>query len=64
MLTAELELPTFDYTDSSLREESYRAAMAAIESHDGWLAAGPYGFIVLDREAGPGRDTGSAGVPG
>jgi cytochrome P450 len=26
--------------------------MAAVESHDGWLAANPFGFTVLDREAG------------
>src|SRR5436305_7482746 len=26
--------------------------MAAVERHDGWLAANPYGFTVLEREAG------------
>jgi cytochrome P450 len=26
--------------------------MAAIETHDGWLAASPFGYIVVDREAG------------
>ena len=26
--------------------------MAALDGHDGWLAAGPFGYIVLDREAG------------
>ena len=26
--------------------------MAALEGHDGWLAASPFGYIVLDREAG------------
>jgi cytochrome P450 len=52
MLATELELPTFDYTDASLRGDSYRSAMAALEGHDGWLAAGPFGFIALDREAG------------
>jgi cytochrome P450 len=51
-LAAELELPTFDHTDVELRGDRYRAAMAALEGHDGWLAAGPFGFIVLDREAG------------
>src|SRR5438270_13754659 len=26
--------------------------MAAVQSRDGWLAANPYGYTVLDREAG------------
>src|SRR5450755_3748425 len=26
--------------------------MAAVQGHDGWLAKGPFGYIVLDREAG------------
>ncbi len=52
MLASELELPTFDNTDASLRGDVYREAMAALEGHDGWLAAGPFGYIVLDREAG------------
>jgi cytochrome P450 len=51
-LAAELDLPYFDYTDSALRGDRYRAAMSELRGHDGWLAAGPYGFIVLDREAG------------
>ena len=51
-LAAELELPSFDHTDAELRGDRYRAAMAAIEGHDGWLAASPFGYIVLDREAG------------
>ncbi len=52
MLAGDLELPTFDYTDPGLRGEIYRGAMAGIEAYDGWLAAGPFGYIVLDREAG------------
>jgi cytochrome P450 len=52
MLASELELPTFDNTDPSLRGDVYREAMAALEGHDGWLAAGPFGYIVVDREAG------------
>ena len=52
MLVTELKLPTFDYTDTSLRGDAYREAMAALDGHDGWLAAGPFGYIVLDREAG------------
>jgi cytochrome P450 len=51
-LASELELPFFDYTDAALRGERYRAAMSSLRGHDGWLASGPYGFIVLDREAG------------
>jgi cytochrome P450 len=51
-LAGELELPSFDHTDSSLRGARYREAMAELHGHDGWLAASPFGFIVLDREAG------------
>jgi cytochrome P450 len=51
-LAAELELPMFDHTDPTLRGERYREAMAAIRGHDGWLAACPFGFTVLDRESG------------
>jgi cytochrome P450 len=49
---AELELPRFDHTDASLRGTRYREAMSELRGHDGWLAASPFGFIVLDREAG------------
>jgi cytochrome P450 len=42
----------FDHTDTNLRGEHYRQAMAGLEGRDGWLAAGPFGFIVLDRESG------------
>ena len=51
-LAAELELPAFDHTDAALRGDRYRAAMAELEGHDGWLASSPFGYIVLDREAG------------
>ena len=51
-LAAELELPSFDHTDASLRGERYREAMSELRGHDGWLAASPFGFIVLDRESG------------
>ncbi len=51
-LAAELELPSFDHTDAELRGDRYRTAMAALEGHDGWLASSPFGYIVLDREAG------------
>jgi cytochrome P450 len=51
-LAAELELASFDHTDAGLRGELYRQAMSELKSHDGWLAASPFGYIVLDREAG------------
>lgn len=51
MLASELDLPTFDHTNSELRGERYREAMAALFSHDGWLVRAPLGFIVLDRES-------------
>jgi cytochrome P450 len=49
-LVSELELREFDYTDPTLRGERFHAAMAELRSH-GWLARGPYGYMVLDREA-------------
>jgi cytochrome P450 len=51
-MITELELPTFDHTDSSLRGPHYREAMASLRGHDGWLAANPFGFTVLGRESG------------
>ena len=50
-LFSELELPNFDHTDASLRGDRYREAMAALDGHDGWLAACPFGALVLDRES-------------
>jgi cytochrome P450 len=50
-LATELDLPVFDHTDAELRGARYRAAMAGVSGYEGWLAAGPFGFIVLDREA-------------
>jgi cytochrome P450 len=49
-VVSELELPFFDHTDPALGGERYRAAMAALHGHDGWLAQCPFGFMVLDRE--------------
>ena len=46
----ELELPAFDYTDESLRGESFHSAMAEVRGK-GWLAQGPFGPVVLDRES-------------
>jgi cytochrome P450 len=51
-LVTELELPRLDHTDAALRGETYRQAMAALRGHDGWLAANPFGYTVLDRESG------------
>jgi cytochrome P450 len=51
MQVSELELPAFDQTDPSLRGERFHEAMARLRS-DGWLAQHPFGYMVLDREAG------------
>src|SRR5690349_10958408 len=50
-LVSELELPVFDYTDVSLRGDRFHDAMAAVREQ-GWLAQAPFGYMVLDREAG------------
>jgi cytochrome P450 len=50
-LVGELELESFDYTDPDLRGERFHEAMRRLAA-EGWLAAGPYGYVVLDREAG------------
>jgi cytochrome P450 len=49
-IVTELELPALDYTDPSLRGERFHAAMRDLRAH-GWLAQGPFGFMVLDRES-------------
>ena len=51
MLVSELELPAFDHTDPSLRGERFHEAMAELRAN-GWLARHPFGYMVLDREAG------------
>ena len=50
-LAGELALTMFDHTDAGLRGARYRDAMTALEGHDGWLAACPFGFLVLERES-------------
>jgi cytochrome P450 len=50
-LVSELQLPGFDYTDPTLRGERFHEAMRELRAR-GWLASGPYGAIVLDRESG------------
>jgi cytochrome P450 len=52
VLATELRLPRFDHTDAELRGDRYRSAMAELSGHDGWLAANPFGYTVLDRESG------------
>jgi cytochrome P450 len=52
-LVSELELPGLDYSDPTLRGERFHDAMRELRGDArGWLASGPYGYIVLDREAG------------
>jgi len=51
MLVSELELPAFDHTDPSLRGERFHEAMAELRAK-AWLAQHPFGYMVLDREAG------------
>ncbi|HWJ50284.1 MAG TPA: cytochrome P450 [Solirubrobacteraceae bacterium] len=49
-LVTDLELPAFDYMDPSMRGECFHEAMSDLRSK-GWLAQGPFGYIVLDRES-------------
>ncbi|HST56329.1 MAG TPA: cytochrome P450 [Solirubrobacteraceae bacterium] len=55
-LLEELELPSLDYTDPAMRGDRFHDAMRELReqaqagSH-GWLATGPFGYIVLDRES-------------
>ncbi len=49
-LVSELELPELDYTDPSLRGERFHEVMRELRAR-GWLASGPYGYVVLDRES-------------
>jgi cytochrome P450 len=51
-LVSDLELPQLDHTDAELRGERYRRAMAEARGYDGWLAANPFGYTVLDHESG------------
>ena len=48
---SELELKSFDYTDPDLYGARFHEAMRELRA-EGWLASGPFGYIVLDREAG------------
>jgi hypothetical protein len=50
-VVSDLELPSFDHTDASLRGERFHEAMARVREQ-GWLAQAPFGYMVLDRESG------------
>jgi cytochrome P450 len=54
-LVTDLELPAFDYMDPSMRGDRFHAAMSDLRraggDANGWLAQGPFGYIVLDRES-------------
>ncbi len=50
-LVTELELPSFDHTDPAMQGERFHTAMAEARAQ-GWLTQAPFGYMVLDREAG------------
>lgn len=47
---SELDLPSFDYDDPSLRGARFHEVMRELREH-GWLARTQLGYVVLDREA-------------
>jgi cytochrome P450 len=49
-LVTELELPSFDPFDLSLRGELFHTRMHELREQS-WIATGPVGFTVLDRES-------------
>jgi cytochrome P450 len=50
-LVSDLQLPSFDHTDPAMSGERFHRTMAEVRSQ-GWLAQAPFGYMVLDREAG------------
>ncbi|TDD94620.1 cytochrome P450 [Actinomadura rubrisoli] len=48
---ADLDLPVFDYSAPDLVGEVYHRRLAETAAK-GWLAQGPFSYVVLDREAG------------
>ena len=46
----DLELPPFDYTNADLHGPRFHATMRELRAQ-GWLAATPLGYVVLEREA-------------
>jgi cytochrome P450 len=49
-LVGDLELPSFDYTDPHMRGPRFHSTLRELRA-EGWLATGPYGYVVFDREA-------------
>src|SRR4051794_26500892 len=49
-LASELELPAIDLNDLSLRGDRFHEVMRQLRTN-GWLAAAPLGYVVLDRDA-------------
>jgi cytochrome P450 len=49
-LVTDLDVPAFDPLDPELRGERFHEVMLGL-ADQGWLAQGPYGYIVLDRES-------------
>ena len=49
-LVTDLDLPAFDYTDADLHGPRFHATMRELRAQ-GWLAATPLGYVVLEREA-------------
>jgi cytochrome P450 len=47
----ELDLPVVDTLDPTLRGERFHEVMKTLRDEH-WIVSGPYGYIVLDREAG------------
>src|SRR5215218_9237503 len=50
MLVGDLDLPAFDYTDADLHGPRFHDTMRELRA-EGWLAATPLGYVVLEREA-------------
>ncbi len=49
-LVTDLDVPSFDPLDPELKGERFHAVMNGLAAR-GWLAEGPYGYVVLDRES-------------
>jgi cytochrome P450 len=49
-LVGDLKLRSFDYTDPQMRGPRFHAALRELRAQS-WLATGPYGYVVLDRES-------------
>ena len=49
-LVTDLDLPVLDYADPELRGERFHRTLTDLRA-DHWLASGPLGYVVLEREA-------------